>query len=83
MPREELDDADLERVDELAAEGSSVLDLVDQLPASQRQALQARVVDERDYHEIAMALGASDASVRQNVSRALRWLRAHREGEQA
>jgi DNA-directed RNA polymerase specialized sigma24 family protein len=34
------------------------------------------VIEEREYAEIAMSLGTSEAAVRQNVSRALGWLRA-------
>jgi DNA-directed RNA polymerase specialized sigma24 family protein len=33
------------------------------------------VIDERDYGEIAAASGATEAAVRQRVSRALAWLR--------
>jgi RNA polymerase sigma-70 factor (ECF subfamily) len=76
IPREPLEDADLARVDELASEGGSVLALVEGLPAAQREALEARVIDERDYGEIAASLGTSEAAVRQNVKRALAWLRA-------
>ena len=75
IPRERLDDADLQRVDELASESGVVLELVDQLPPAQRAALQARIVEERDYREIAGAFGVSEAAVRQNVKRALVWLR--------
>jgi RNA polymerase sigma factor (sigma-70 family) len=75
IPREPLEDSDLQRVDELSSEGGAVLALVEQLPAAQRAALQARVVDERGYGEIARALGTSEAAVRQNVKRALAWLR--------
>ena len=77
VPREQLDDADLAQVEELASAGGSILALIEQLPAGQREALRARVIEEREYGEIAAALGTSDAAVRQNVSRALGWLRAH------
>ena len=75
IPREPLEDEDLVRVDELAAEGQEVFDLVGQLPAVQRKALLARVVEERGYKEIALEVGVSEAAVRQRVSRALAWLR--------
>lgn len=75
IPREPLDDGDLQRVDDLASQAGSVLELVEQLPAAQRQALEARVIHERDYGEIAASLGTSEAAVRQNVKRALAWLR--------
>jgi RNA polymerase sigma-70 factor (ECF subfamily) len=66
---------DLERVDELASRGGELLALVERLPTAQRDALRARVIDERDYGEIAAASGATEAAVRQRVSRALAWLR--------
>ena len=46
------------------------------LPADQRAALLARVVDERDYAEIASEVSCSQALIRQRVSRGLAALRA-------
>ena len=49
LPRMELDDEALERVEELAgsaATGSRIAQLMAQLPPEQRQAIEARVVDE-------------------------------------
>jgi RNA polymerase sigma-70 factor (ECF subfamily) len=46
------------------------------LPEPQRQAIQAHVLQERDYAEIAGELRCSEAVVRQRVSRGLRTLRA-------
>ena len=69
-----LDDTDLALVEELSA--SDVVDqLADLLPADQLEALRARVIDERDYEEIARDLECSEAVVRKRVSRALRTLR--------
>ena len=45
-----------------------------QLPADQRTAIQARVLDERPYPEIASELGTSETAVRMRVSRGL-WRR--------
>jgi RNA polymerase sigma factor (sigma-70 family) len=45
------------------------------LPAEQAAALRARVLDERDYADIAADLQCSEAVVRQRVSRGLRKLR--------
>jgi RNA polymerase sigma factor (sigma-70 family) len=75
IPRESLHDEDLARAEELAAQGGALLGLVDRLPAAQREALWARVIDEREYEEIALDIGTSQAAVRQRVSRALAWLR--------
>ncbi len=51
------------------------------LPDTQRRAIDARVVQERDYAEIAGELRCSEAVVRQRVSRGLRALRARLAGE--
>jgi RNA polymerase sigma factor (sigma-70 family) len=51
------------------------------LPEEQQQAIQARVVQDRDYAEIAGELRCSEAVVRQRVSRGLRTLRARLAGE--
>jgi RNA polymerase sigma-70 factor, ECF subfamily len=67
-----LEDGDLERVEELAALGT--LDLaavIELLPATEREAVRARVIDERDYREIADELECSESVVRQRVSRGL------------
>jgi RNA polymerase sigma factor (sigma-70 family) len=65
-------DHDLERVDELAALGAAaVRDALAALPAAEREAIQARIVEEREYPEIAAALACSESVVRQRVSRGL------------
>ena len=46
-----------------------------ELPADQRTAIQARVLDERAYPEIASELGTSETAVRMRVSRGLASLR--------
>jgi len=68
-----LEDADLERVEELASRGdvASVERLLEQLPPQQRDAVRARVLDERPYAEIAGELRCSEAVVRQRVHRGL------------
>jgi RNA polymerase sigma factor (sigma-70 family) len=83
IPREPLDDEDLARVDEIAGEAPVVFELVEELPAAQRSALLARVVDERGYREIAGDVGISEAAARQRVSRALIWLRTRTGQEEA
>jgi RNA polymerase sigma factor (sigma-70 family) len=73
---EELEDYDLVRVEELAGGGEpGVLDLVEQLPERQREAVRSRVVDGRGYAEIARELNCSALVVRQRVSRGLSRLR--------
>ena len=74
----ELDDGGLARIDSLIDESRDPLPLtalMQRLPADQREALRLRVLDERDYSEIARELECSEAVVRQRVSRAARALR--------
>jgi RNA polymerase sigma factor (sigma-70 family) len=59
----------------LEALDRGALELVAELPAAQRRAIRARVVDERDYAEIAKDLRCSEAVVRKRVSRGLSTLR--------
>jgi RNA polymerase sigma factor (sigma-70 family) len=78
LPRQELDDEALERVEELAgsaAVGSRIVELLAQLPAEQRQAIEARVVHEDDYVSIADRIQVSPSVVRKRVSRGLAELR--------
>jgi RNA polymerase sigma-70 factor (ECF subfamily) len=71
-----LDDAALARVEEMASGTDVALELAKQLPADQFEALEARVLQERDYGEIAARLDLSEAVVRKRVSRALSFLRS-------
>ncbi len=73
-----LTDEDLERAEELldAQRMSADLgELLAELPPEQREALQARIVEERDYRELAAEWSCSEAVVRQRVSRGLTTLR--------
>jgi RNA polymerase sigma factor (sigma-70 family) len=74
-----LVDADLERVDELVGMDDRLQALTQRLPAEQRTAIVARVIDERSYEEIAAELQCSESVVRQRVSRGLRTLRSELE----
>jgi RNA polymerase sigma factor (sigma-70 family) len=76
LPVIELNDDDLDRVVELAADAREVARLVAELPADVQQALAARVIDERDYVDIASELQCSEAVIRKRVSRGLASLRA-------
>lgn len=70
-----LDDVDLERIDELAEGSEALMRMLDELPHDQREAVRARVLEERPYEEIAGRLSCSAAVVRQRVSRGLARLR--------
>jgi len=77
---EAFTDADLELVDELVEMDERLQGLIQQLPAEQRQAVVARIVDERSYEEIAAEMECSTSLARQRVSRGLRALRSDLEG---
>jgi RNA polymerase sigma-70 factor (ECF subfamily) len=70
----ELTEDDVARIDALA-EAAVVATLLEELPAEQRAAVVARVVDERDYADIAVGEGVSETVVRKRVSRGLAGLR--------
>lgn len=78
-----LSDEMLERIDELGSHarggGDEALELLADLPEDQRRAIQGRVLEERDYRELAEALACSESVVRQRVSRGLRSLKARLE----
>ena len=79
----QLTDAAIERVEALAAaEGTAraLRELLDELPPEQRAAVEARVVDELDYAEIATASDTSETVIRQRVSRGLSRLRSGLKG---
>jgi RNA polymerase sigma factor (sigma-70 family) len=69
-----IDDSELERVAELADTGAAESAVL-ALPPAQRDAVLARVVQERPYAEIADEMRCSELLVRQRVSRGLRALR--------
>lgn len=79
MERLVLSDEAIERIETLAESDSTARaleDLLADLPVDQRDAVEARVVHERDYDEIAAATGTSEPVVRKRVSRALSRLRS-------
>jgi RNA polymerase sigma factor (sigma-70 family) len=72
----ELSDEAIERIAEL---DRVALTLVNDLPADQQEAVRARVIDERDYADIAKDMRCSEAVVRKRVSRGLQTIRTHLE----
>jgi RNA polymerase sigma-70 factor (ECF subfamily) len=76
-----LEDADLERIEQAGADGAAMMALLDALPADQRDAVRARVLDERSYEDIAGSLRCSPAVVRKRVSRGLDRIR-HQLGDE-
>jgi len=72
-----VDDEGLARVEmRIASTQSDLLDAVRSLPAPERDAVIARVVDEREYEHIAADLCCSPQVARKRVSRGLARLRA-------
>jgi RNA polymerase sigma factor (sigma-70 family) len=72
----EIDDVDLERVPAIADNASGEITArLTSLPEHERDALHARIVEERDYAEIAERLRCSELVVRKRVSRGLSHLR--------
>jgi RNA polymerase sigma factor (sigma-70 family) len=75
-----LSDTVLERIEQdFAGGGGDALELLEGLPDEQRRAIEGRVLEDRDYAELAEALECSPSVVRQRVSRGLRTLRARME----
>jgi RNA polymerase sigma factor (sigma-70 family) len=69
-----LEDDDLERIERLGDDGGAI-GLLDELPAEQREAVRARILEERPYDQIAEQLKCSQSVVRKRVSRGLARLR--------
>jgi RNA polymerase sigma factor (sigma-70 family) len=70
-----LDDDDLDRIVAEAGQNVDVEQILAALPADQRTAVRARILDERSYPDIAAELQCSEAVVRKRVSRGLARLR--------
>jgi RNA polymerase sigma-70 factor (ECF subfamily) len=77
IERPTLDDESFARIEELARsapERAAIAEALRRLSAEHQEALRLRVVEERDYGEVAAALGVSEQTARARVSRALRAL---------
>jgi RNA polymerase sigma-70 factor (ECF subfamily) len=81
LPALILDDYALDAIARLSAGQDEATLALAELPKDQHDAIEARVLDERDYAEIAKELECSEAVVRQRVSRGLRALRTRLAGE--
>lgn len=72
MARLTYSDEALERVEDLLeADARRYTNGTAALPPAEREAVVARVIEERDYEEIAASSGATPAAIRQRVSRGL------------
>ncbi len=81
LPELILDDHAAETIARLSAGREPVSLALAGLPRSQQEAIEERVLRERDYPEIAGELRCSEAVVRKRVSRGLRALRTRLAGE--
>jgi RNA polymerase sigma factor (sigma-70 family) len=81
LPKLILDDHAADTIARLSAARDDATVALAGLPHEQQRAIDARVVQEREYSEIAQELRCSEALVRQRVSRGLRTLRKRLAGE--
>jgi RNA polymerase sigma-70 factor (ECF subfamily) len=70
-----FEEEDLERIERLTGGSDVAMQALAGLPADQREAVLARIVDERGYGEIAAELRCSESVARKRVSRGLARLR--------
>ena len=77
VPGDEVEEAAIAAVVEQRA---MLFQLVEALPADQRQVIIRRFVDQRSIREIAQELGRSEGAVKQLQFRALQTLRSHMRG---
>lgn len=70
-----LEDADIERILETSDEGAIAMRLARELPEDQWLALEARVLDDEPFAEVAKSLGVPEYVARKRVARALTRLR--------
>ena len=73
--RIEYGEDELGRIESIVSQSGWATDLLQRLPTDQREAIRARIVDERSYDEIAQELKTSTLIVRKRVSRGLETLR--------
>ncbi|MEV4419125.1 RNA polymerase sigma factor [Patulibacter sp. NPDC049589] len=84
VPRLSVTDLGIAAIDDRADSGDDPLLLaLAELPDDHRQAVWARIVDDRDYADIATDMRCSEHLVRQRVSRGLRRLRDVLQGDHA
>lgn len=79
LPALALDDAQLAQIDEIGND-SGVVAALDRLAPDQREAVRARILEDRTYPDVAALLNVSEAVARKRVSRGLATLRRRLEG---
>jgi RNA polymerase sigma-70 factor (ECF subfamily) len=78
-----IEDEQLERVERLCGSDETLTALLDTLVPEQRDAVRARILDDRSYDDIAGELRCSPAVVRKRVSRGLARIREQLREERA
>jgi DNA-directed RNA polymerase specialized sigma24 family protein len=78
LPPVALDDAQLAEIDAIG-DDSGVVAALERLPPDQRDAVRARILDDRAYPDVAVRLNVSEAVARKRVSRGLAALRRNLE----
>jgi RNA polymerase sigma-70 factor (ECF subfamily) len=79
LPIFEYTDAAIAQVEErIDATEAGYLDGLAELPDDERDAIQARIIEDRDYADIAAAAAVSQAAIRKRVSRGLARLKGWR-----
>lgn len=66
-----IDDDAIARIDALASQDGAAVEALGDLSTRLRDAVSGRVIDEREYRELAQALSCSESVVRQRVRRGL------------
>jgi RNA polymerase sigma-70 factor (ECF subfamily) len=79
MPPVLVDDETLERIETVASLDGAALAMLGELPDTLRVAVSGRVLEEREYRELAQSLACSQVVVRQRVRRGLARLRERME----
>ena len=77
VERRALTEDEYDRIETLAGLGEVIAAGLGQLTDDHRDALQLRIVEEREYADVARELGVSEQTARARVSRALGALRRH------
>ncbi len=82
MPTLVVDDETLERIEALASQNGAVLEAFASLSEGVREAVSGRVLEEREYRDLASALACSESVVRQRVRRGLARIRDRLEAKE-
>jgi RNA polymerase sigma factor (sigma-70 family) len=86
MPERTVSEGDYERIEDLIdfeQMGSEIRGALSALPEDQRMAVTLRVIEQKDYREVAGELGCTEPTARARVSRALKRIASRLEIDEA